>query len=162
MTTPFQLSCGLFLVQILTKDSVTVAVDAVVYFRVSNATVSVTNVEDAHHRHALCKCCALLHDALQHTAAGANNTAQHSWHENARGDSCRPRAHRVDDAGAMKRYIANERNELQQSLDEATDHWGVKVERVEVKDVRLPQQLQRAMAAEAEAAREARAKVLFL
>ena len=45
------------------------------------------------------------------------------------------------------------------TLDEATGPWGVKVERVEVKDVRLPQQLQRAMAAEAEAAREARAKV---
>ena len=44
-------------------------------------------------------------------------------------------------------------------LDEATDPWGVRVERVEVKDVRLPVQLQRAMAAEAEAAREARAKV---
>ena len=40
-----------------------------------------------------------------------------------------------------------------------TDPWGVKVERVEVKDVRLPQQMQRAMAAEAEATREARAKV---
>merc|ERR1711936_758483 len=38
--------------------------------------------------------------------------------------------------------------------------WGVKVERVEIKDVRLPVQLQRAMAAEAEAAREARAKVI--
>lgn len=48
---------------------------------------------------------------------------------------------------------------FQSTLDEATDPWGVKVERVEVKDVRLPVQLQRAMAAEAEAAREARAKV---
>ena len=48
---------------------------------------------------------------------------------------------------------------LQESLDHMTDPWGVKVERVEVKDVRLPQQLQRAMAAEAEATREARAKV---
>ncbi|EPB79204.1 hypothetical protein ANCCEY_01731 [Ancylostoma ceylanicum] len=45
------------------------------------------------------------------------------------------------------------------TLDEATEPWGVKVERVEVKDVRLPVQLQRAMAAEAEAAREARAKL---
>merc|ERR1712184_76144 len=45
-------------------------------------------------------------------------------------------------------------------LDGATDPWGIQVERVEVKDVRLPQQLQRAMAAEAEAAREARAKVI--
>ena len=42
----------------------------------------------------------------------------------------------------------------------ATEPWGVKVERVEVKDVRVPEQLQRAMAAEAEAAREARAKVI--
>merc|ERR1719398_508054 len=45
-------------------------------------------------------------------------------------------------------------------LDSATDPWGIKVDRVEVKDVRLPVQLQRAMAAEAEAAREARAKVI--
>lgn len=44
-------------------------------------------------------------------------------------------------------------------MDEATDAWGIKVERVEMKDVKLPQQLQRAMAAEAEASREARAKV---
>lgn len=47
----------------------------------------------------------------------------------------------------------------QEALDEATDAWGIKVERVEIKDVKLPQQLQRAMAAEAEATREARAKV---
>ncbi|KFD54853.1 hypothetical protein M514_04287, partial [Trichuris suis] len=76
--------------EILSKDSVTVAVDAVVYSRISNATISVINT----------------------------------------------------------------------SLDEATDPWGVKVERVEVKDVRLPVQLQRAMAAEAEATREARAKAI--
>merc|ERR1711872_629830 len=47
-----------------------------------------------------------------------------------------------------------------EQLDHATDPWAIRVERVEVKDVRLPQQLQRAMAAEAEAAREARAKVI--
>ena len=45
-------------------------------------------------------------------------------------------------------------------LAEGTLFWGVQVERVEVKDVRVPQQLMRAMAAEAEAAREARAKVI--
>ena len=50
--------------------------------------------------------------------------------------------------------------EMQSGLDEATDPWGVLVERVEVKDVRVPENLQRAMAAEAEAAREARAKVI--
>ena len=49
---------------------------------------------------------------------------------------------------------------LQTVLDEGTEPWGVKVERVEVKDVRVPEQLQRAMAAEAEAARNARAKVI--
>ena len=50
--------------------------------------------------------------------------------------------------------------EMKTSLDSATEPWGVLVERVEVKDVRVPEQLQRAMAAEAEAAREARAKVI--
>ena len=39
----------LYFLQVLTKDSVTVSVDAVVYYRVSNATVSVANVENAHH-----------------------------------------------------------------------------------------------------------------
>ena len=49
---------------------------------------------------------------------------------------------------------------LQELLHEATDPWGVVVERVEVKDVRVPEKLMRAMAAEAEAAREASAKVV--
>ena len=49
---------------------------------------------------------------------------------------------------------------IQRVLDAATDPWGVKVERVEIKDVVLPAMLQRAMAAEAEASREARAKVI--
>merc|ERR1740128_956549 len=49
---------------------------------------------------------------------------------------------------------------MQSILDEATVDWGIKVERVEIKDARLPENLQRAMAAEAEAAREARAKVI--
>ena len=45
-TTPLIISPG---GQVLTKDSVTVSVDAVVYYRVSNATISVANVENAHH-----------------------------------------------------------------------------------------------------------------
>ena len=60
--------------------------------------------------------------------------------------------------------ILSEREKISESMQsilvESTDPWGVKVERVEIKDVRLPVQLQRAMAAEAEAAREARAKVI--
>merc|ERR1719432_563498 len=49
---------------------------------------------------------------------------------------------------------------MQSMLDVATDPWGIFVERVELKDVRLPGQMQRAMAAEAEAAREAQAKII--
>lgn len=56
-----------------------------------------------------------------------------------------------------KRYIAWLSPQV--TLDNATDDWGIKVERVEIKDVKLPPQLLRAMASEAEATREARAKV---
>ena len=49
---------------------------------------------------------------------------------------------------------------IQVNLDEATTRWGIKVERVDLKDVKVPEQLQRTMAAEAEAARNARAKVI--
>ena len=59
----------------------------------------------------------------------------------------------------MENFIQNDYFH-QTGLDEATDPWGVLVERVEVKDVRVPENLQRAMAAEAEAARNARAKVI--
>ncbi|KAF5273274.1 hypothetical protein FQR65_LT04696 [Abscondita terminalis] len=116
--------------EVLTKDSVTVSVDAVVYYRVSNATVSIANVENAHHSTRL-----LAQTTLR------NIMGQRPLHE-----------------------ILSERESISQHmkalLDEATESWGINVERVEIKDVRLPVQLQRAMAAEAEAAREARAKVI--
>ena len=50
--------------------------------------------------------------------------------------------------------------DMMETLDVATEPWGVKVQRVEVKDVRLPKNLQRAMAAEAEASRDAKAKLI--
>ncbi|GFQ85447.1 mechanosensory protein 2 [Trichonephila clavata] len=116
--------------EILSKDSVTVAVDAVVYYRISNATIAVSNVEDYGHS------TRLLAATTLRNVLGTKNLSE----------------------------ILSERESIshvmQSSLDEATDPWGVKVERVEIKDVRLPVQLQRAMAAEAEAAREARAKVI--
>jgi len=116
--------------EILSKDSVTVAVDAVVYFRISNAIASVSNVED------YARSTRLLAATTLRNVLGTKNLSE----------------------------ILSERESIshmiQTSLDEATDSWGVKVERVEIKDVRLPVQLQRAMAAEAEAAREARAKVI--
>merc|ERR1719273_2991850 len=116
--------------EVLTKDSVTVSVDAVVYYRVSNATISVANVENAHHS------TRLLAQTTLRNILGTKNL-----HE-----------------------ILSERDAISASmqivLDEATEPWGIKVERVEIKDARLPEQLQRAMAAEAEASREARAKVI--
>lgn len=116
--------------EVLTKDSVTVSVDAVVYYRVSNATVSVANVENAHHS------TRLLAQTTLRNVLGTKNLSE----------------------------ILSERDvistSMQMMLDVATEHWGIMVERVEIKDVRLPVQLQRAMAAEAEAAREARAKVI--
>ncbi|CAI4226950.1 unnamed protein product [Auanema sp. JU1783] len=116
--------------EILTKDSVTTSVDAVVYYRVSNATVSVANVENAHHS------TRLLAQTTLRNMLGTRNLAE----------------------------ILSDRDALaismQTLLDDATESWGIKVERVEIKDVRLPVQLQRAMAAEAEATREARAKVI--
>ncbi|GMT04550.1 hypothetical protein PENTCL1PPCAC_26724, partial [Pristionchus entomophagus] len=116
--------------EILSKDSVTVAVDAVVYFRISNATVSVTNVEDAS------RSTKLLAQTTLRNILGTRTLAE------------------------MLSDRENISHQMQSTLDEATDPWGVKVERVEVKDVRLPVQLQRAMAAEAEATREAGAKVI--
>ncbi|XP_076316380.1 mechanosensory protein 2-like isoform X2 [Tachypleus tridentatus] len=116
--------------EILSKDSVTVAVDAVVYYRISNATISVTNVEDYG------RSTRLLAATTLRNVLGTKN---------------------LSDILSERESISHI---MQASLDEGTDPWGVKVERVEIKDVRLPVQLQRAMAAEAEASREARAKLI--
>ncbi|XP_071820213.1 mechanosensory protein 2-like isoform X2 [Apostichopus japonicus] len=116
--------------EILSKDSVTIAVDAVVYSRVSNPTISITNVENYK------RSTELLAQTTLRNILGTKSLGE----------------------------ILSDREQISHSiqsiLDEATDPWGVKVERVEVKDVRLPVQLQRAMASEAEASREARAKVI--
>ncbi|CAH8650724.1 unnamed protein product [Heterobilharzia americana] len=116
--------------ELLTRDSVTVSVDAVVYYRVLNPVASVLNIEDA------ARSTRLLAQTTIRNVLGTKDLAQ----------------------------ILMDREEIsaamQSSLDATTDAWGVKVERIEIKDVRLPIQLQRAMAAEAEAAREARAKVI--
>ncbi|XP_057317449.1 stomatin-like [Hydractinia symbiolongicarpus] len=116
--------------EILTRDSVTVSVDAVTYFRISNPIASVCNVEDAN------RSTRLLAQTTLRNELGTKNLSE----------------------VLMERE--NISHNLQRILDEATDPWGVKVERVEIKDVRLPQMLQRAMAAEAEASREAKAKVI--
>ncbi|KAL8625866.1 hypothetical protein ACOMHN_012458 [Nucella lapillus] len=116
--------------EVLTRDSVTVSVDAVVYYRIYNPTISVANVANAAHS------TQLLAQTTLRNVLGTKNLGE----------------------------ILSDRDQIseamQTALDEATDRWGIKVERVEIKDVRLPIQLQRAMAAEAEADREARAKVI--
>ena len=116
--------------EILTRDSVTITVDAVTYFRISNPVASVCNVADAQ------RSTQLLAQTTLRNELGTKNLSE----------------------------VLLERESIslsiQQILDVATDPWGVKVERVEIKDVSLPQMLQRAMAAEAEASREARAKVI--
>jgi erythrocyte band 7 integral membrane protein len=116
--------------EILTKDSVTVAVDAVVYYKIREPLAAVCNVAD------YAKSTKLLASTTLRTILGTKNLAEI-----------------LSDREIIAKDILTH-------LDGATDPWGIQVERVEVKDVRLPQQLQRAMAAEAEAAREARAKVI--
>lgn len=116
--------------EILTKDSVTVAVDAVVYYKINNPMSAVCNITNASQSTRL-----LASTTLRNTLG--TKTLQEIL------------ADREDIAKSILEH-----------LDNATDPWGIRVERVEVKDVRLPQQLQRAMAAEAEAARQARAKVI--
>jgi erythrocyte band 7 integral membrane protein len=116
--------------EILSKDSVTVTVDAVVYYRISNATIAVCNIAD------FSVSTRLLAATTLRNILGTKN---------------------LSDILSDRESISHT---MQSSLDEATNPWGVKVERVEIKDVRLPVQLQRAMAAEAEAARDARAKVI--
>ena len=115
--------------EVLTRDSVTVAVDAVVYYRVFNPTVSISNVENAQESTHL-----LAQTSLRNVLG------------------TRLLSELLSDRGAVSNF-------MRECLDEATDNWGIKVERVEIKDVRLPKMLQRIMAAEAEAAREAKAKV---
>ncbi|XP_036379858.1 stomatin (EPB72)-like 3b [Megalops cyprinoides] len=116
--------------EILTKDSVTVAVDGVVYFRVSCPISSVANVTNADFS------TRLLAQTTLRNELGTKNLSE-----------------LLSDREGIS-------HSMQSTLDEATDAWGIKVERVEIKDVKLPLQLQRAMAAEAEATREARAKVI--
>ncbi|CAM6032209.1 unnamed protein product, partial [Sphagnum compactum] len=116
--------------EVLTKDSVTVSVDAVVYYRINDPLKAVVQV--ANYSHST----RLLAATTLRNVLGTRNLSELLTEREAISHT------------------------MQISLDDATDPWGVKVERVEIKDVSLPQNLQRAMAAEAESAREARAKVI--
>jgi len=115
---------------IITSDNVSVKVNAVVYFRVMNAIKAVVDVENY----------------LYATSQLAQTTLRSVLGEVA-----------LDDL-LSKRETLNVK--LQSILDQHTDAWGIKVSLVEVKQVDLPQEMQRAMAKQAEAEREKRAKII--
>lgn len=115
---------------VITKDNVTVKVNAVVYFRVFDPDRAIVEVEDY----------------LYATRQLAQTTLRSVVGE-AELDELLAERERLNDR-------------IQGILDEGTDPWGIKVAKVEVKDVDLPQEMQRAMARQAEAERERRAKVI--
>jgi regulator of protease activity HflC (stomatin/prohibitin superfamily) len=115
---------------VITRDNVPARVDAVVYFRVVDANASVVSVEDASR--------ATLQIA-QTTLRSVLGKADL-------------------DTLLSERERLNE--DLQQIIDEHTEPWGIKVTTVEIKDVGIPTTMQRAMARQAEAERERRAKII--
>ncbi len=116
--------------EVITKDNVPVKVNAVCYFRVMDPEKSVVEVEDF----------------LMATSQISQTTLR-----SVLGQS------ELDELLSQREKInAN----LQKIIDLATDPWGVKVSRVEVKDVQLPADMQRAIARQAEAERDRRAKII--
>jgi regulator of protease activity HflC (stomatin/prohibitin superfamily) len=116
--------------QVITKDNVTVAVDAVAYFQVVDPAASVVRIRDWYMSSQLVAQTTLRSIVGRHEL-----------------DQLLSERDRID-------------AELQVALDAQTEPWGVKVHRVEIRDVGLPEQMQRAMARQAEAERERRAKVI--
>jgi regulator of protease activity HflC (stomatin/prohibitin superfamily) len=115
---------------IITHDNVPVKVNAVIYFRVLDPAKSVVKIE---------KYIVATSQIAQTTLRSILGQAD------------------LDDLLARRDKI---NQELQKIIDEQTDPWGVKVSTVEVKDVELPQSIQRAFARQAEAERERRAKII--
>ncbi len=115
--------------EIMTKDNVPVTVDAVVYFRVVNPTDAVVKVEN------FWKATSLIAQTTLRSVLGQAS---------------------LDDLLSQRDSI---NQKLQEIIDRQTEPWGVKVTAVEVKDVSLPDSMKRAMAKQAEAERERRAKI---
>ena len=115
---------------VITRDNVTVKVNAVIYFRVMDSRKAIIEVEDY----------------LYATSQLAQTTLR-----SILGQS------QLDDLLSNRDEI---NSQLQRVIDEQTEPWGVKVANVEVKNVDLPQEMQRAIAKQAEAERERRAKVI--
>lgn len=116
--------------EVITKDNVTIRVNAVCYFRVLDATKAVVDILDFIHA----------------TSQIAQTTLRSVLGESE-----------LDDLLSKREKI---NLSLQELIDKQTDPWGVKVSIVEVKDVELPETMKRAMAKQAEAERERRAKII--
>jgi regulator of protease activity HflC (stomatin/prohibitin superfamily) len=116
--------------EVITRDNVPARVDAVVYFRVINANQAIVAVENF----------------LKATSQIAQTTLR-SVLGKAELDMLLAERERLNES-------------LQQIIDDQTEPWGVKVTTVEIKDVQIPQGMQRAMARQAEAERERRAKII--
>jgi regulator of protease activity HflC (stomatin/prohibitin superfamily) len=115
---------------IITRDNVTVRVNAVTYFRVIDPNRAILEIEDFRF--------------------GTSQIAQTTLRS-------------IIGQAALDELLVNRdeiNRQLQQIIDQITDPWGVKVSIVEVKDVELPDSMRRAMARQAEAERERRAKVI--
>ena len=115
---------------VITKDNVSVKVNAVVYFRVIEPQRAIIEVENF----------------LYATSQLAQTTLRSVLGESE-----------LDDLLSEREKI---NQQLQEIIDRATDPWGIKVSMVEIKHVDLPIEMQRAMAAQAEAERERRAKII--
>ncbi|MGH7256338.1 MAG: slipin family protein [Nitrospirales bacterium] len=115
---------------VITKDNVSVKVNAVIYFRVVDQQRAIVEVEDF----------------LYATSMMSQTTLR-----SVLGQS------QLDDLLAKRDEI---NAELQRIIDQQTEPWGVKVSAVEVKNVDLPQEMQRAIARQAEAERERRSKII--
>ena len=115
---------------IITRDNVPVKVNAVIYFRVMDPAKSVVKIE---------RYIVATSQIAQTTLRSVLGQAE------------------LDDLLARRDKI---NQELQKIIDEQTDPWGIKVSTVEIKDVELPQSIQRAFARQAEAERERRAKII--
>jgi len=117
--------------RIITHDNVSVEVDAVVFYQIRDAAKSVVAVENFQ------KAAFFITQTTLRDVLGQSE---------------------LDDLLA-RREVINQR--LQVIIDKATEPWGIKIIAVEVRDVRLPETMQRAMARQAEAEREKRARVLL-
>ncbi len=114
----------------ITRDNVTVKVNAVCYFRVIDPEAAIVNVEN--YRRATWQ---IAQTSLRNVIG-------------------------LSDLDELLSHREKINNQLQHIIDEQTEPWGIKVSIVEIKDVELPQTMQRAMAKQAEAEREKRAKII--